>query len=138
MNEHTATSTDRLARVKRYRRLMNACLLVGIVGFLAALHVDYPLVGVGVYWTAFLAFLGVWKGTSPDLFDERDRAIERTAGAFTLTAFSFVVIFGGPGLMALEVSETFTAGPTVRGALYGYAVLFGVFGLAYTILRYRR
>lgn len=135
----TGTDSDgahRLQKIRRYRRLMYASIGVGVLGFLAGDAFGYPLVGLVVYWAGILGFVGVWKGTSVELFDERDAALERRASHLTL---QIAAVVGLLTMTALVVTEN-TGGEVsafVWGAFLALSSLFVLFGVVYTVLRYR-
>lgn len=123
--------------MRRYRRLLFGSVVAGVLGFVFAENAGYPLVGVGLYWAGVLGAVAVWQGTDLCLFDERERAIERRASAVTLLLVAVVLIVGGPTLSVLSETGLYAVPPELDGALLGYVVLFVVFGLVYTALRYR-
>lgn len=127
----------RLARRRRYRRLMFGAVIAGTLGFVVAESVGYPLVGVGLYWAGFLAFLGVWRGTSVPLFDERDRSLERRAVAITFTLTALVAVAVWPTLRVLGETNVYMAPPAFDGALLTVSAQAVVFGAVYLWLRYR-
>lgn len=136
----TSTNTsghERLETQRRYRRLLFACPLTGLAGFVAASELGYPLVGVGLYWAGALGTAVVWKGTSVQLFDEREASLERRASHVTLNAFAFALILGVPGLVALEEVGLYGISPAVSGAIWGYVALYATFGVVYTAYRLR-
>ena len=137
MTETTTARTDRLARIRRYRRLFYACILLGSAGLIGAFHYDYVLLGVGIYWTGVVAALAILRGTSVDLYDERDLALERRAGLITLYVIGAAAVLGIPASAALAELGHFTMPPELLGAMYGYAVLCAVFAVTYLWLRYR-
>ncbi|EMA50946.1 MULTISPECIES: hypothetical protein [Halococcus] len=137
MSRSNSSGRDRLSKRRRYRRLSFGCAIAGTLGFVAAANVGYPLVGVGLYWLGFLAFVGVWRGTAVTLFDERDTAHERRASHITLTVIAVTGIAGWPALLVLEETGYYTIPPVLEGALFGYSALFGLFGIAYLWVRYR-
>lgn len=79
MTETPSATHDRLSNVRKYRRLFLGGLLVALIGFLIGSFLGYPVVGIGVYWTGVLGMLVVWKGTSIQLFDERERSLDQRA-----------------------------------------------------------
>lgn len=120
-----------------YHRLMSACIGVGVVAYLAGVLSGYVILGTVVYWAGFLGMLGVWRFTSIELYDEREQQIERKAAGVTLSVFSFVPVFGGPALVALEAAGSYDMPPELWGAFYAYCALYMVFGAIYTIHRKR-
>lgn len=120
-----------------YRRLMSACIGVGMVAYLAGVLSGYVIFGTVVYWAGFLGMLGIWRFTSIELYDEREQQIELEAGERTLTAFAFVLVLGGPGLVAFEATGYYEAPPELWGAFYAYCVLYLAFGAIYTVHRKR-
>lgn len=135
----TQTATrDVLSKRRTYRRLMILAVLAGTLGFMALYDFGYPLVGVGVYWLGFLAFIGIWRGTSLKLFDERDCDLERRASHVTLTVVALAGILGWPTVEILDQTVGYTPPPEFDGMLLGYAAMFGVFGVVYAGMRLTR
>lgn len=137
MTETASSGTNRLARVRRYRRLMFGWLLGGVALGLGLRGLNYPLVGEAVYWLGIVGFLAIWSGTSMQLFDERDAALERRASQLTLYLFVPVLVVGASAARVLPRVSDVTVPPEVVGALYGYVALFASFGVIYLWLRYR-
>lgn len=134
----TETATrGQLEKRRFYRRLYIGCVLVGVAAYVVALQLGYVLFGTVVYWGAFLGMLGIWKGTSIELYDEREQMIDLRAGGWTLWVFTFVLVFGAPGLVALESAGYYDAPPELWGAMFGYGALYLVYGAIYTVHRYR-
>ena len=127
----------RLEQVRFFRRLMHGLIVIGIVAYLLAMYLDQLVVGTLLYWGCFLGFIAVWQGTSLDLYDERDQRLERAAGNTTLGLFAFVVVFGIPGLVLLAEIGLYEAPAVLWGVMYGYASIFIVFGVVYTVTRIR-
>jgi len=126
-----------LGQVRFYRRLLYGCAAVGVVGFLLAETLGYPLVGVGIYWGGLVGMGAVKFGTSVRLFDERDRALERRASNLTLYLAGGVLIVAAPAVFALEEVRGYEAPPVVSGALSGFSALFLLWGVVYLVLKYR-
>ena len=137
MPETTTSGTEPLAKRRRYRRLFYACILAGSAGLLVAFRFDYVLFGIGIYWAGVVAALAILRGTSIDLYDERDVALERRAGLLTLYVIGAVAVLGIPASVALSELGYFTIPPEFLGAIYGYVGLCVVFGVSYLWLRYR-
>lgn len=131
----TTTTTDRRFTPRQYRLGMWTCLVGGGVGYLAGLRFEYPLVTLGIYWAGFLAFLTVWKGSPVTLYDERDEALEARAWSVTGTVLGAVLILVGPSLPAI-MDAGYEVSDLALGAIFGYAALFGVWGVAYAAIRY--
>ncbi|MFB6227085.1 MAG: hypothetical protein ABEH88_00605 [Halobacteriales archaeon] len=131
------SGSTRLARIRRYRRLMFASVLGGTVGFIAAESAGFPIVGVSVYWIGFVGFLVVWRGTSVTLFDERDRALERRAVLIGFNVFAFAMILLWPAVLVLSEADIYTPPPAFDGVLLTVAVQVALFAVAYLWLRYR-
>ena len=129
---------SRLELVRRYRRLMYGAVLAGVLGFLAADELGHPLVGLGVYWAGIIAFVGIWKGTSVQLFDERDASLERRASHATLQVAAVALVLGMTTLVVVNETTTGEIPERVWGAYLGISALFVVFGVVYLALRYRR
>jgi len=138
MSDHEPTGTGRLAKVRRYRRLMYACIGVGVGGFLVATEFDYPLVGLVVYWAGILAFLGVWKGTSVTLYDERDLDLERRASLLTLQIAGAVGLLAMTTLVVTDQLPSVDVPERVVGGFLAISGLFVLYGIVYTVVRYRR
>jgi uncharacterized membrane protein len=115
---------------------MYASVAVGVVGFLLADELGYSLVGLGLYWAGLVAFVGIWKETSVSLFDERDAALERRASHLTL---QIAAVVGFVVMTALVVIEEVGGGAPelVWGGFLALSGLFVLFGVVYTVLRYR-
>lgn len=129
------SGSTRFAKRRRYRRLLYGAILVGTLGFIAAESVGYPLVGVGLYWLGIIVFVGVLRGTSVTLFDERERELERRASHITLLVFATALIVLAPTLSALAELGRYTAPPAFDGALVTIAGEAIVFGVVYLRLR---
>lgn len=138
MNTTTSdpSARERLSTVRTYRRLFWACFGVAVLGFVAGSSLGYPLAALGVYWVGVLAMLVVWKGTSIQLFDEREKELDRRASHLTITIVGFVLIVGGPGQILFS-RLGYELSPLLEGALFGYAAQFALFGVVYLWLRYR-
>jgi len=126
-----------LQRIRFYRRLLYGFLAVGVVGFLVVETLGYPLVAVALYWGGLLGMLGVKFGTSVQLFDERDRALERRASNLTLYLVGGALIIAAPAVFALEATGRYEVSPAVSGALLGFSAMFLLFGAVYLAVRYR-
>jgi uncharacterized membrane protein len=131
------SGSTRLAKRRRYRRLMYGAMIAGVLGLIAAESVGYPLVGVGLYWLGVIVFFAILRGTTVTLFDEREREIERRASHITLLLFGIAMIAIAPALSALSELGSYTAPPAVEGALFTIAGEAIVFGVVYLWLRYR-
>lgn len=130
-------SGSRLARVRRYRRLMIGSVVGGTVGFVVAVSAGFPLVGVGLYWIGIVGWLAVWRGTSTPLFDERDRALERRAITLAFTLFAAALILLWPALVVSAELDVYTPPPAFDGVVIAGAVQGVLFTAAYLWLRYR-
>jgi uncharacterized membrane protein len=128
---------SRLEKMRFYRRLLYGCLAVGVLGFLVAETLEYPLVAVGIYWTALLGMGAVKFGTSVPLFDERDRALERRTSNVTMYLVGGVLVVAAPAVSALEATGRYEASPTVSGAILGFSAMFLLYGAVFLVLRYR-
>ncbi|SEW03779.1 DUF2178 domain-containing protein [Halobacterium jilantaiense] len=138
MSDHEPTGTGRMAKVRRYRRLLFACIGVGVGGFLVAVEFDYPLVGLVVYWAGILAALGVWKGTSVTLYDERDLDLERRASLLTLQIAGVVGVLAMTTLVVTDQMPSVDVPERIVGGFLTISALFIVYGVVYTVVRYRR
>jgi len=128
----------RLAKRRRYRRLMYASILVGVVGFVVADELGYQLVGLAVYWVGILAFVGIWKGTAIALFDERDVDLERRTSLLTLKIAGGLGVLWMSVLVVLNATTTVDIPDRVWGGFLTLSGLFVLYGAVYLILRYRR
>lgn len=135
MNENAHT-TNRPSRRRRYRLAMYGALGVGIVGYIAGLRAELPVIALGVYWAGFLGFIAVWKGSSVTLYDERHERMEARTAMTTVGVMAVVLISVAPATPALAAAG-YSLPPLAMGALYGYAAMFGVYGLVYTAIRAR-
>jgi uncharacterized membrane protein len=136
MTRTNVPANERLATVRRYRRLFVGCLLVAVTGFLVGDALGYPVAGVGVYWAGVAGMLAVWKGTSLEVFDEREQALDRRASHVTLTLAGIALIVGAPGQVVLA-ELGYELPLVVEGALWGLTAQFVVFGAVYCWLRFR-
>lgn len=128
----------RLAKRRRYRRLMYASILVGVVGFVVADELGYQLIGLAVYWVGILAFVGIWKRTAIELFDERDVDLERRTSLLTLKISGVVGVLWMSVLVVLNASTTVDIPERVWGGFLTLSGLFVLYGAVYLFLRYRR
>jgi uncharacterized membrane protein len=138
MTSTRSETPDPLVRRRRYRRLMYLAVIAGVIGFVGASELGYPIVGVATYWLGILAFVGIWKGTSVSVQDERDCDLERRASHVTLLASGFVGILVFPALVALEAATSFTPPAFVDTALGVLVALYATFGVAYGWFKYTR
>lgn len=132
-----STRTGWLGRRRRYRRLAFGTLIAGIIGFLGASFLDYPGVGLGLYWLGFVGFFGVRRWAPMALFDERDLALERQSSYDTLRLAGIALITLAPATATLEEVSAYEIPAILEGAIWGYAALFVVFGASYLARRYR-
>jgi uncharacterized membrane protein len=137
MTRNTHTTTDPLSTRRRYRRLMYGSLIAGMLGLFAGIAVDRFILGVLLYWAGFFGIFAVWRASPVDLYDERDTAIERKASEYTLNAFAFVLVLGGPGGLVLEEGGVVDLPGAFSGAMWALVALYTVFGVIYTVLRGR-
>ena len=137
MTESTSSTVAWLDRRRRYKQLMYGSLAVGMVGIFVGTYLDQFVAGVVVYWAGFVGMLAVWQLSPVTLYDERETAIERKAGDYTMTVFAFVLVGGAPGGIALEESGVLTLPPEFSGAMWTLVAVYAVFGVIYTVLRHR-
>lgn len=142
MNETATNSHAPLETRRRYRRWMDRSIGAGILGLFVAFGAWIvvpadPLVfaGVAIYWLGFLGYLGIWKGTSVTLFDEREEQMELKASGLTLSVFAFVLVFSAPAVVALSITDVYTVPPELWGAITAYVAVFVVFGIVYTYVK---
>jgi uncharacterized membrane protein len=136
MTANTFPTTKRSNSPYRYRIAMYGFLAVGFIGYIVGLELEAPLVALGIYWVGFLGFLGVWKGSSVTLYDERHEALEAAAMKRTFGVIGAVLILAGPALPAL-LDAGYEVPTLALGALYGYAAMFGVYMVASIVVRIR-
>jgi uncharacterized membrane protein len=117
---------------------MYGSILVGVAGFVGGGELGYPLVGLAVYWAGVLGFVAIWKGTSVQLFDERDAALDRRASHVTLQIAGAVGILTMTTLVVLENATAVMVGERVWGGFLALSALFVLYGVVYTVIRYRR
>lgn len=136
---HSETSRHpQIAKRRRYRRLMYGSVLVGVIAFVAADELGYELVGLAVYWIGILAFVGLWKGTSIQLFDERDVDLERRTSLLTLKIAAVLGVLWMSTMVVLNAATTITIPERVWGGFLTLSGLFVLYGGVYLFLRYRR
>lgn len=127
MSRSDSSGQDRLSKRRRYRRLSFGFAIGGTLGFVAAANAGYPLVGVGLYWLGFLAFVGVWHGTAVTLFDQHDVALERRASHITLNVIAGLAV--GVGVFAGESGTALAVASVV--AIVAAAVLAAGIGAVF-------
>lgn len=136
MTSDDYSAHEQLARRQRYRRLFWACFAVAIGGFFAGVYFGFPLAGLAVYWAGVVGMLAVWKGSPVEVFDERERSLERRTSQITISLFGFVLIAGSPG--RILVAELGYAVPVwFSTVMWAYAAIFVVYGAVYLVIRYR-
>jgi peptidoglycan biosynthesis protein MviN/MurJ (putative lipid II flippase) len=129
---------ERLEKRKRYRWAYVGSLLTGIVAMFVAMRLGYPLVGIGLYWAGVLG-MGVVFWCSPvELFDERDRSLERRAAALTLNVMAVVGVATIPGAVFLEKAGYLTITPTMTGMALGYLAFYAVGAAVYAVVWLRQ
>jgi len=116
---------------------MYASILVGVVGFVVADEFGYQLVGLAVYWIGILAFVGIWKGTAIELFDERDVDLERRTSLLTLQIAAVVGVLWMSTMVVLNTVTTMDIPDRVLGGFLTLSGLFVLYGAVYLALRYR-
>lgn len=129
---------ERLARRRRYRWAYTGSVLAGVLALFLAFRLDYPLLGIGLYWVGILGMFAIMWLSPVDLFDERERSLERLAALRAFQIVAVVAIVGGPGLVALEEVGYATITPVVSGVFLAYAALAATFGVVYLLLWYRK
>lgn len=137
MTETTTPAKQRIDRRKRYRRLMNGSLLVGIIGILAGSYLGQYLAGVLIYWTGFFGMLAIWQFSPVTLYDERDAALERKASYYTLGGLAIAGVLAIPGLVALETEGVLTLPAGFDGAALLFVAVYALFAVIYIGLRLR-
>lgn len=137
MTRTVSSESDRLSKIRLYRRLMVGLVLGGAGAALVLRTLDYPVLGEALYWVGIVGFLAVWKGTSLTLFDERDEELERRASHVTLALVAVVGVVAASAARMVPRFTAYTVRAELRGALYAFMLLFGTFGVVYLWLRYR-
>lgn len=127
-----------LARRRRYRRIMYGSVFGGVLGFVTAVELGYPLLGLAVYWVGIVAFVGVWKGTSVQLFDERDVSLDRRASLLTLKIAGVVGVLWMSALVVLNAATAVEIPDLIWGGFLVLSGLFVLYGAVCLLLRYQR
>jgi hypothetical protein len=135
--DNEPAGADHLAKIQRYRRLMYASIVVGVVAFIVADELGYSLVGLAVYWAGIVAFFAIWKGTSVTLFDERDTELERRASHVTVGIVGVLGVLTFTSMVVVGETATVEIPQVVWNLFLGYALLFVLWGVVYTVLKYR-
>jgi uncharacterized membrane protein len=117
---------------------MYAAVLGGVLGFIGAVELGYQLVGLAVYWGGILTFVGIWKGTSVQIFDERDVSLERRTSLLTFQIAGIVGVLWMSTLVVLNTATTVEVPARVRGGFLTLSGLFVLYGVVYLVLRYHR
>lgn len=137
MTRTTAALDDRSFTPRQVRIGMYGCLAIGIVGYhLATFRAGMYITGLAIYWLAFAGFLGVWKGSSVTLYDERHEALEREASGITVGVAGVTVMLVGPALPALSAAG-YELPDLAFGALLGWAAIPLLACVLSVALRYR-
>lgn len=132
-----AAESDWLSRRRRYRRMAFGVLAAGAIGYVIAVAINYPIIGVGIYWLGFVGFFAVKWWVPITLFDERDCALERQASYDALRLVGVALIVLGPTAGTLAEIGYYELPPVAVGALFGGVALYAVFGISYLVRRYR-
>ncbi|WP_135820527.1 DUF2178 domain-containing protein [Halostella litorea] len=132
MTETALSAKERVASRRHYRRLMFGSIAVAVVLSLSLRFLDYPLIGEAVYWLGIVGFAAAAWLSPVELFDERDNEVERRASQTTLGVIGVVLVVGASASRTLAALDIYTMPAAVWGALYGYVLVFVVFGVAYT------
>lgn len=117
---------------------MYGSLLGGVLGFVIAVEVGYQLVGLAVYWVGILVFVGIWKGTSVQIFDERDVSLERSASLLTLKIAGVVGVLWMSALVVVNTATAVEVPDRISGGFLTLSGLFILYGTVYLALRYKR
>jgi len=117
---------------------MYGSLLGGVLGFVIAVELGYQLVGLAVYWVGILTFVGIWKGTSVQIFDERDINLERSASLLTFKIAGVVGVLWMSALVVVDTTTTVEVPDRVSGGFLTLSGLFVLYGVVYFVLRYQR
>jgi len=137
----TPTSTSEpssIAKKRTYKRLMLG-FIAGGVGLALLLRevLGYPLVSEAVYWVGIVGFLAVWWGSSQSLFDERDRALERRASYLTLSILGPLFVVAASTARLVPQFTDYTVPSEIWSMLWGFFVVYLIFGISYLVVRYR-
>jgi len=117
---------------------MYAAVLGGVLSFIGAVELGYQLVGLAVYWIGILTFVGIWKGTSVQLFDERDVSLERRASLLTFKIAGVVGVLWMSALVVVNTTTNVEVPDRVSGGFLTLSGLFVLYGVVYLVLRYHR
>lgn len=134
----TPSATDRQEKRQLYRKLMVGVVVGAVVVALGLRQFGFPLVGEGVYWLGILSFFAIWRGTSMQLFDERDAALERRASHATLLLVGAVLVLGASAARTVTYLGWYEVPTIVSGVLYGYVGLFVAWAAVYLWFRFGR
>jgi|AntDeeMetagen681_2_1112603.scaffolds.fasta_scaffold00337_10 uncharacterized membrane protein len=121
---------DPLARRKRDRRIFGGLIGLAMLAFFTLDYVGQPLVAVGAYWLFFVAAVAVVY-TSDAIMDERDRALERHTSHTAVQLVGAGLIVLAPGLNALAEANVYDAPPILDGVVFGWGIVFVLWGVAY-------
>ena len=108
-----------------------ASFVIATVGWMITDIESVLFVGLGLYWLGGLGMgIGYWH--SPvSVRDELEQRMEREASQTTLTFVAAVTILGFPAEVVLSTTGVYTVPDGLRGALWGYLLLFIIFGIAH-------
>jgi uncharacterized membrane protein len=137
MTSTELSGSKRLAKRQTYRRLMVGCIVAGVLAAIALRNLGYPLVSEAVYWLGIIGFLAVWKGTSMQLFDERDCELERRASLRTVQIVAVLLVLGASAGRVLAAAGVYTAPAVYWHVLYGFGAVAVIFAAVYVWLRVR-
>ncbi|WP_335999634.1 DUF2178 domain-containing protein [Halorientalis halophila] len=135
------STTHPIQRGQKYKRAILGLFAVAFAGFIAGLVLDQMVAGLAVYGVAAVAgvalTLYVQFGSSVRLLDEREQRIEERASHAVINLFAYVGVPTFATLFLLEATGYYEFGPTVSGVLYAFSAIYLVWGLLFTLLRYR-
>lgn len=117
---------------------MYGSILAGVVGFVVAGELGHQLAGLALYWAGILSFVGIWKGTAIELFDERDVDLERRTSLLTLKIAGVVGVLWMSVMVVLNATTSIEIPERIWGGFLTLSGLFVLYGAVYLTLRYRR
>jgi uncharacterized membrane protein len=133
-----STDPDPIVQRRRTRYLLWGLVAAACLALWIAIWLGQTLVGIGLYWLGVLAFAVVRRRAYAPVQDERDLELARHASMSTVQFAGLALVLGAPGMIALDVADTYAVSSQFEGAMYAYAILFGVFGVAHQFHKRRR
>jgi uncharacterized membrane protein len=124
--------------VPNARRAFGGLIVLSGIGLAAFTAMNRPILGVGVFFLAFVGAVLVQAKAERSIFDERDKMISKDAAASTLTIFGWASFGVFPTLTAAWGLGIFEWGAWINGIAFFVTVLYLTYGLFVFILQRRR